>query len=592
MVSRRGLISSNDMVLIRSRYQIPDNIELLASEPDKTLCHHQPGCICLNEFMCKVGVRLPFEFKVVAFCRISTLPQSTSLLIPGRSSSRWCGFVNGESDVRTGIPNRWVKKLPEAVVALVEELEANQWLVLAHLQANNLQWFPSKEAFFDWCQNSVYPDASAVLREKKKRHALKRPHLSMVEELVREEEANLQMVMTLSLEMARCVISSLEAPAEPDHSRTTDFSSAGSLDGIPITTEKRRSARGKGAPRVIIIEEVGDLALTLTSMGEPEPPVCLEVLIVTFGEPSRAKVTRRFFWCPFDMEGWALKILGDLVPMQLMVVRENTVMGFLDKDGRGPTKLMLQELLSHVWQEFCDLERRIHSINGCFSQEKYRYHVLGKFPPLIARDCIGRLLVLDNTPRSQGSHKFPRRSCTLIPSPLSVSVWRPPSQRLCLKLAAGWRKSLRLRTTKGEQSFFYELQEMGRRANPAATLEVKAMVVVEDLRQDLYAARLEQGHLKEDMAKLLAYLVVAKAERDKVVGDVEVSSLAKRDLKKALVEANTEGREKVSRLSAKLIVAKSKGEALQARAVGLDADGAESGAKLDAARGDILILHR
>ncbi|KAL6008860.1 hypothetical protein ACLOJK_022086 [Asimina triloba] len=49
-----------------AHYQILSNIELLALEPHETLRHHRPKCICLNEFMFKAGIRIPFEFRVAA----------------------------------------------------------------------------------------------------------------------------------------------------------------------------------------------------------------------------------------------------------------------------------------------------------------------------------------------------------------------------------------------------------------------------------------------------------------------------------------------------------------------------------------------
>ncbi|KAL5999826.1 hypothetical protein ACLOJK_005577 [Asimina triloba] len=168
---------------------------------------------------------------------------------------------------------------------------------------------------------------------------------------------------------------------------------------------------------------------------------------------------------------------------------------------------------------------------------------------------------------------------------------------------------------EGEWRFFYELQEMGRRAHYVVALETKAVDAVEMLRQDLYAAQLEQERLKEDTIGLLADLIVLKTERDEVVDDDEATILAKRDLEKALSDANTEVislwgwqleadsslhhlaergervREKASMLSIELVAAKSEAEALRARVIDYGVNKAESQVEFDATRGEVSLLH-
>ncbi|KAL5981271.1 hypothetical protein ACLOJK_029192 [Asimina triloba] len=92
-----------------------------------------------------------------------------------------------------------------------------------------------------------------------------------------------------------------------------------------------------------------------------------------------------------------------------------------------------------------------------------------------------------------------------------------------------------------------ELQEMGQRANHSAAL---GGGYAKALRQDLYATRLKQEHLKED-----------------IVG------------------------EEASGLSAELATARSEDEALRARNVDSNVNGAESCANLEVARGEISLLH-
>ncbi|KAL6013122.1 hypothetical protein ACLOJK_003614 [Asimina triloba] len=104
----------------------------------------------------------------------------------------------------------------------------------------------------------------------------------------------------------------------------------------------------------------------------------------------------------------------------------------------------------------------------------------------------------------------------------------------------------------------------------------------------MYAARLEQEHLKEDMVELLTDLAVVKAKQDEAVNDAETIILAKQDLEKALANANVElvslrgrpfeansslcrlikqgewAREKASRLLAEFAAARSEAKALRA----------------------------
>ncbi|KAL6009545.1 hypothetical protein ACLOJK_022775 [Asimina triloba] len=58
------MILSKNLESIKVCYEIPERIELLALKPGETFKDYHLGCICLNEFMFKVGVRVPFEFGV------------------------------------------------------------------------------------------------------------------------------------------------------------------------------------------------------------------------------------------------------------------------------------------------------------------------------------------------------------------------------------------------------------------------------------------------------------------------------------------------------------------------------------------------
>ncbi|KAL5999825.1 hypothetical protein ACLOJK_005576 [Asimina triloba] len=199
--------------------------------------------------------------------------------------------------------------------------------------------------------------------EKKKRRALKRPRLSTKQKLARKEEVNLRMRVALSLETDRVDgfdVSPPEAPAKPVDSRTVDFASVGSSEGIPITTERRHTfaespllPKGsvgslllEGTPQVIIIKEEGDPASTSTFMRERKPLYALGSLPKPSKSLLLAKMTRRFSGAHSTWRG-------------MRVARRR---------GSWSGRAKAAELLSHVWKELYDLERRIRSIDGCSSQ--------------------------------------------------------------------------------------------------------------------------------------------------------------------------------------------------------------------------------
>ncbi|KAL6002636.1 hypothetical protein ACLOJK_022855 [Asimina triloba] len=64
MASKKEMIVPDDLESLRSRYRIPDSVELSAPREGETLRDHHDGSICLNEWMFKAGVRIPFDFGV------------------------------------------------------------------------------------------------------------------------------------------------------------------------------------------------------------------------------------------------------------------------------------------------------------------------------------------------------------------------------------------------------------------------------------------------------------------------------------------------------------------------------------------------
>ncbi|KAL5996489.1 hypothetical protein ACLOJK_026569 [Asimina triloba] len=91
------------------------------------------------------------------------------------------------------------------------------------------------------------------------------------------------------------------------------------------------------------------------------------VLRATLGEISSRGVDDEIFRRPFDVEARALKILGDLLPIQSRSLRENHALGQvapLDREGQRLAKLLLLEFLPDVWRKLMELKERIRLING------------------------------------------------------------------------------------------------------------------------------------------------------------------------------------------------------------------------------------
>ncbi|KAL5980087.1 hypothetical protein ACLOJK_036554 [Asimina triloba] len=147
----------------------------------------------------------------------------------------------------------------------------------------------------------------------------------------------------------------------------------------PIPTFKREASEdlGQESTEVRITEEQGPLSYCSADLGEAGAPMRRGVLGSTFGEASSCPADDELFQRPFDMEARALKILGYLLLVRSRGIRECHGVSFspsLDKEGER----MLREFLPDVWQDLSKLEEGICLIDGCISQAKYPYHMLGE----------------------------------------------------------------------------------------------------------------------------------------------------------------------------------------------------------------------
>ncbi|KAL5992507.1 hypothetical protein ACLOJK_013426 [Asimina triloba] len=346
------------------------------------------------------------------------------------------------------------------VFALAEELEACQWLVLIYLQVNNLHWFPSKETFFHWCQNSAYPDTPAVLvssssraEKKKKRRGLKRPCPSVKEKLARKE-VDPRTTVTPSLvtiHVARFDVSPSKAPTEPVHSRTMGFGPGdqprrrvGPLPGFDIHGGARVFCNG------------GESQPSLDIHGGAQPHVCIKALADTFGEPSLSKIKDYSGKCRSRFAGAA---------------------------GRKGS--------------------RSGRVDAARTSSAHRF---GVSLNLGADECH-KIIGAGKNPKETGVTQVFECLVTTLLAAMSEAHSRAEEE-----LEASLELCYAEGVAVAERCFFYELQKMGQRANRTAALEVKAVDAVKVLSQDLYVVRLKQESLKKDMTGLLSNLATARAE--------------------------------------------------------------------------------
>ncbi|KAL6003216.1 hypothetical protein ACLOJK_023439 [Asimina triloba] len=308
MEGKKRIITFEDLKSIWSCNQISDNIELLASELRETLQDHQNDCICLNKFIFKVGVQVPFEFSItdllyvfgttpihltpnswkiiqtiVWFCewrRCSTNHHFWRFLLSRKVIQGLVTFtgkhknkvVNNHPHSRgrgvvliLGVPDWWRERLPDLMETASVELEMSQRVVLEFFHSHRLEWFSSKEIFFRWCQGFTFFGALVAFergeadvceegRHRKKRR-LKRairkgqgPVMLQEDEeerLARREEVDLHAALALSREEAHC--SSLAVSlAEPANSRPAELFLGEGL--LSESSGRQRAATVRGFP--------------------------------------------------------------------------------------------------------------------------------------------------------------------------------------------------------------------------------------------------------------------------------------------------------------------------------------------------------
>ncbi|KAL5986985.1 hypothetical protein ACLOJK_015320 [Asimina triloba] len=293
------LISSEDLALIRDCYEILSNIVLSTSKPHETPRDRRPGYICMNEFMFKTGVQIPFEFGVADLLQGFRKGYRADryflrALLVRKSIQGYVTFI-GKGDAELidnlpdlfvserdswGVPDWWEKRLPEPVSASTVGLEAHQRLAQMYLQGTSLHWFPLKEVFLCWCKALTHLAALAASGEKAGKEEVPLEEGTSVSGGASERRGD------RPSNVAPIVVS--EALAEPDHARMMGPASAGPLEGIFVVASGRRSAGPistdvtllpegpsgplfrEGPPQMINLEEEGGPTPSSVSMGEPK----------------------------------------------------------------------------------------------------------------------------------------------------------------------------------------------------------------------------------------------------------------------------------------------------------------------------------
>ncbi|KAL6002935.1 hypothetical protein ACLOJK_023157 [Asimina triloba] len=525
-----------------------------APREGETLWDHCDDNICLNEWIFKAGVRIPFEFGISELLHIfgvaliwiflnsGRIIQSVSLL----SRKVILGCVTFTRKRNTKIISNLPDSVPEwklqHLVSLLSRKVMLGWITFAGKRNTNIvsnlpdsvpEWklqflyahFSEVECLvFDWGLPMLVPHfldhrTRAEERPKKKKRLGPTALDEEEEHLARQKEADLQLGLVLSREEARrssLVITSLETSARPAPLGLM-LSSVLVVDVEADITSLREpfKATGREEFKVGAIKEQGPAPHHCVDPGEAETPY----VVGSWGPPLEKRPQAR-----------ALKILGDLLPAQLRGIKECYALGLapsLDEEELGLAKRMLLEFLLDMWRELSKLEERIHLIDGCASR-----------------------------------------------SP-SVHPWGVPGPEIYSGLVASGM-------IKGEQCFFVQLLE---RVNQAEAL---------------------RDHVKEVTVELLSLLDTMKAKQDEARDNIEGVVLAKQGLERAS-EETTRSQGETSRLLSELSIVRaerdevinsaeaareeaSEVEAFRARGADPDVNDEKSRDELEAVRGEMSML--
>ncbi|KAL6002384.1 hypothetical protein ACLOJK_034316 [Asimina triloba] len=341
------MITSEDLTFIRSSDQIPDNIELLAPEKGETLRYHHACSICSDEYMFKVGVHIPFELSIMELL-----------------------YIFNAAPIHVA-PNSWEDRLGGCMALRVEKKLMQVHMTFTGKQYNKIvsnllnlvlelktRWYTSKEVFFQWCQTLTFIGTLTASTRLGATVGQQDEALSYFEGAGPSVEELLALVPYQSEEQAH---------------------------------QERRLKKKRRLTKALSRKDACRSGVVILSLETPVEPV--QVLSL---EGDASGIGEEAFWGHGLKPQRRAEAATTLTPMLCGIFRARP----LDKEGCGSAKRILLKFLLDVWWKFMNLEERIHLIDGCGSQAKYRYHVLKEFPLTIlghhrANDLLGVSLIMD-----------------------------------------------------------------------------------------------------------------------------------------------------------------------------------------------------
>ncbi|KAL6002107.1 hypothetical protein ACLOJK_037555 [Asimina triloba] len=232
-MGKKGMITSDDMKSLHSRYHIPDSIELFSPREGETLRDHRDSSICLNEWMFRVGVQIPFKFgiselfHIFGAAPIQVFPNSWRIIQSVMWSCEWrkcranrhlwASLLSRKGAAPNwGVPSQWSDGLPEVRSVVLEELEMRKRMQL--LLRGVYVWrgvrFFGRCPTFDWGVVNIGPfmsqpsNACGGDSEEKEAFGQRAGGVTTLDEeekrLTRQEKADLHVELTLSRKEARC----------------------------------------------------------------------------------------------------------------------------------------------------------------------------------------------------------------------------------------------------------------------------------------------------------------------------------------------------------------------------------------------------
>ncbi|KAL5973142.1 hypothetical protein ACLOJK_037169 [Asimina triloba] len=543
MTGKKGIMTTEDLVSLRLCYHILDLFELLAPSEGETLRSHCKGCVCLNEWMFKAGVRIPLEFGILEL--LSTFSATPIQILPNSwriiqsvlwfcewrkcraNRHLWVSLISrkvilvsvsfaGKRNTKI-IPNlpdlvsKWKLQFFYARFRAGEE-STHAWGIpmaaLEFLQLKSLKWHSAKGAFLRWCEGLPLFGSSGVL---------------LCGELVgslgpssgtrSSSEGSRASASHRTDNKARLV-------ERPKKRKRLVYDLVGQGHQL-MAVNKRVEEEAERQNEENLQLEFHQALLPEVSLGPaPGGPSLLGLVsspvMGDVDEASSCPSNEEIFRRPFNMEARAMKILGDLLPIASRSTRENYALGLLpslDVEGLKLDEQMLREYVPDVWKELLELEERLHLTVLTPEIDSGR---LGSW-----RRSVGRLLPPGSALRKRLWSKRLGRS---------ESLWRKHALKLGVLQERGWRLRGRGIAPK--------LLEMGCRAHRAKARREeagKALVnlhsVVDAARADLEVARDDTEGLeasvqrfsgqakqaREEISWLMSKIDVLRAERDEAI---------------------------------------------------------------------------